>query len=80
MTDKKQFPELKHLVEKAIYHRTKSEEYTEHIVEFLKDMGYINDELIMEIVNEIILNTNSPKTSSEYVEEIFENLNVEGNF
>ena len=74
------FPELKYLIEKTLHHNDKAREYEDLIIEFLKDLGYINDKYIEDIVHEIIFNTNSCKSPQEYMEEIFESLNVEGNF
>jgi hypothetical protein len=78
--NKSKFSELRFMIEKTLYHYSKSQEYEDLIVEYLKDLGYINDEIIGNIVHEIIFNTNSCKTPQEYMEEIFENLNFEGNF
>lgn len=80
MEEMKEFPELKFLIEKTLFHKNKSEEYADLIVEYLKDMGYIDEELILNIVNEIVHNTCSCKTVTEYLDDIFENLNVDGNF
>lgn len=80
MVENNKFPELNFLIEKTLYHRNKSEEYCDLIIEYLKDMGYLNEELILNIVNEIMHNTCSCKTPKEYMDEIFENLNIDGNF
>lgn len=72
--------ELQELIEKTVYHQEKAYRGTQAIIEYLKSIGYINEELIKNVVNEIITNSKDVRSPEEYMSELFKNLNVEGNF